>query len=283
MHAVQLMQHEIDQVVEFMRNASGNDFADKGALVNSKMGMLCVKAGYCRFHELWDAMQSSTIAASKLRQQVIDELTTSYSYFYREHAHFEFLAKAVSSGGLPTGSGELRAWSAGCASGEEAYNIAMTLEDARRAGQIGGRYRVVGSDISSRAIETACAGRYDIDDVARMPPHWRNLYCVRADQGYDVEDSLRRKVEFRRENVLAPRPDSPFDVVMCRNMIIYFDEESIERFCSLLRSRVKPGGYLFLGHTEIMGDLEGFTYIEPSIWRRNDSGEPDILALFPTR
>ena len=155
----------------------------------------------------------------------------------------------------------------------------MVLEDACSAGLLPGGYRVVGSDISSQAIEAANEGRYDVANVARMPPHWRNLYCLRAGNGYDIAAKLRKRVEFRCENVFAPRPDAPFDVVVCRNMMIYFDRQSVERFCSLLCGKVKPGGYLFLGHTEIMGQLRGFTYLEPSIWRRDASQSGDLLSL----
>lgn len=277
MHVLHLTQHEIGQVIDFMRRASGNDFVDKEALVGSKMGMLCSQAGYHHFYELWDAMQGASIASAKLRQRVIDELTTSYSYFYREPAHFSTLASLIAAGELPAGKGELRAWSAGCASGEEAYNIAMTFEDARHAGHLTGHYRIVGSDISSKAIDAAAAGRYDFANVARMPLHWRNLYCLHSGQTYDIKGRLKDRVEFRRENVLAPRLDAPFDVVMCRNMVIYFDQDSLERFCSLLHSRVKPGGYLFLGHTEIMSKMDGFTYVEPSVWRRDGDGSDDLL------
>ena len=264
-----LTQHEIGQVVAFMRRACGNDFSDKGAIVSSKMSMLCRKLGYRHFYELWDAATGSTISSARLRQQVVDELTTSYSYFYREHVHFSRLADLIAAGALPVNGRDLQVWSAGCASGEEAYNIAMVLEDARLGGLLDGTYRVIGSDVSSKAIDAALEGSYDAANVVRMPPHWRNLYCVRSGQGYEVARIVRDNVEFRRENVLSPRLHDAFDVVMCRNTIIYFDAESVGRFCALLKNRVKPGGYLFLGHAEILSDLDGFTYVEPSLWRRN--------------
>lgn len=284
MHAHHMTQHEIFLVADFMRRETGNDFGDKGLLVSSKMTMLCARLGYRHFYELWDDLSKTSIASAQLRQQVIDELTTSYSYFYREKAHFDLLARLVASGELPAGPGGLRVWSAGCATGEEAYNIAMTLEDARAADPLrAAAYEVVGSDISSEAIEAAERGRYDLANVARLPPHWRKLYCVRSGHHFDISASLRSHVEFRRENVFAPRPDAPFDVVMCRNMLIYFDRASKERFLKLVRGRVRPGGYLFLGHTEIMGELDGFSYIEPSIWRRHEVSDEDLLAQIAPR
>lgn len=269
MQAYRLTPHEIGQVVDFMRQASGNDFTDKEKLVGSKMGALCSSTGYERFRDLWDAAQQPTIAGSQLKQRIIDEFTTSYSYFYREKAHFELLGRLIAQGDLPVGTPDLRVWSAGCATGEEPYNIAMALEDARAAGTLHGDYAVVGSDISARALQVAKAGRYSADNASRMPPHWRNLYCKHDDQEYCVAPRLRTHVELRLESVFAPRPDLPFDLVMCRNMLIYFDQASIERFCALVRGRVKSGGYLFLGHTEIMGQIDGFSYIAPSVWRRD--------------
>lgn len=277
MHVVQLKQHEIELVVQFMQQTCGNDLSDKTALVSSKMSALCTQLGYRHFYELWDTVKGTSIASARLRQKVIDELTTSYSYFYREDTHFKRLSELVASGDLPVDEGALRVWSAGCASGEEVYNIAMALEDARRGGLLAGQYQIVGSDISSYAINAALESRYDIADVARMPPHWRNLYCMRSGQEYEIKGELRNHVEFRLENVLTPRPDIPFDVVMCRNMMIYFDKDSIDLFCTLLQGRVKPGGYLFLGHAEIISNLPGFTYVEPSLWRRNPA---DANSLF---
>lgn len=266
------------QVIDFMLQVSGNNLAEKEALVNSKMTVLCGEIGYAHFYELWDAVRGSNIASAKLRQRVIDELTTNYSYFSREQNHFALVTDLIASGKLPVEpKTDLRVWSAGCASGEEAYNIAMTLEDARNAGLLTEHYQVLGSDISSKAIESAIAGRYDSANVARMPPHWRNLYCARNGQTYDIKRALREHVEFRRENMLEPRPTAPFDLVFCRNAIIYFDQPSRERFFALLRSKVKPKGYLFLGHTEIMSAIDGFTYVEPSIWRRNTSENAGLL------
>lgn len=278
MQTVKLTHHEIEQVIEFMHQACGNDYSEKNALISSKMSMLCMRLGYNHFYEMWDDATASTIASAQLRQQIIDALTTNYSYFFREDVHFARLTDFISAGHLPVGMGEMRVWSAGCASGEEPYNLAMVLEDAHRSGLMGGSYRVIGSDISSHAIAIAREGRYDVADVARMPPHWRTRYCVRSGADYEVKKLLRDRVEFRLENVLAPRFDAPFDVVMCRNMMIYFDKESIGKFCSILRNRVKPGGYLFLGHAEIISDLPGFTYLEPSIWQREATGSTDFLG-----
>ena len=277
---MQLKQYEVHQVIDFMRRACGNDFSEKGTLIHSKISMLCSKLGYRHFYELWDAIQATTIESARIRQLLIDELTTSYSYFYREDAHFDRLADLLVKGELPVGSSTVRVWSAGCASGEETYNIAMVLEDARSSGVLAEKYHIVGSDISSKAIDIARTAKYDAADVARMPPHWRNLYCMHSGQDFEIKGQLRKNVEFRCENALAPHSDPPFDVVMCRNMIIYFDEKSIQEFCSLLKRRVKPKGYLFLGHAEILSELPGFTYVEPSLWQRDEDGNGELPLLF---
>lgn len=282
MSTIKLTAGEFAQIVAFMRKTCGVDMSSKETFVNSKMNVLCAQLGYPRFYNLWDDAQGQTMAAAYLRQQIVDALTTSYSYFFREDQHFAYLRRLIESGELPLGPGPLRAWSAGCATGEEAYNIAMVLEDARRAGLLPSGYCVVGSDIASGAVETARVGRYDAADVARMPLHWRSGYCMRCGQGFEVKAVLRENVEFRMENVLTPRFDAPYDVVFCRNMLIYFDKESIGQLCRVLRGLVRPGGYLLVGHTEILGDVDGFTYLEPSIWRRNgQSGlaqEGDLLG-----
>lgn len=282
MEVVQLTTAEVAQVVALMHDLCGNDFSDKPHLVAAKMGSFCMHLGYERFCDLWGDLQGHSIAAAELRQQLIDELTTSYSYFYRESKHFDRLADFVREGSLPVGVGPLRVWSAGCASGEEPYNIAMALEDLRRAGQLPLGYQVIASDIASDAISLARAGSYDWANCLRMPSVWRARHCQPTAEGCEVGYHIRSHVEFRLENVLEPRPSAAYDVVWCRNMIIYFDQKSIERFCTLLRGLVKPGGYLFLGHSEILSDIKGFTYLEPSIWRRDAAVSGELGTLTPS-
>ncbi|MDO4536732.1 MAG: CheR family methyltransferase [Coriobacteriales bacterium] len=269
MSFIKLTKGEVEQVAAFMSEVCGNDFSGKEYLISSKMGLLCQQEGFLHFYDFWDSVRGHTMEAARRRQQVIDALTTNYSYFFREDQHFARLSELIGSGILPVVPGKLRVWSVGCATGEEPYNIAMALEDCRRMGQLPFGYKIVASDISSKAIAIAEKGRYSLDDYARLPPAWRKRYCGRAGDGCEVSQLLRANVEFRLENVLEPRPDAPFDLVWCRNMIIYFNSHAIKRLCSLLKGLVKPGGYLFFGHAEVLEGVSGFTYVEPSLWRRN--------------
>lgn len=285
MEPMRLTENEVAKVTAFMRDECGNDCSDKATLVGSKMGRLCERLGYHRFYDFWDDAMGHSMAAARLRQRVIDELTTNYSFFHREPEHFTRLSALIESGELPVGAGDLavaasklRVWSAGCASGEEPYSIAMALSDEMAKGYLPAGFHVVGSDISQAAIDVARDARYDVADAARLPTTWRSRYCMRSGHYYEVKGRVTEHVEFRVENVLAPRPDAPFDLVMCRNMIIYFEPSAVRKLCRLLRVRVKPGGYLFCGHTEILSDLEGFTYLEPSIWQRDAEPADSLFA-----
>lgn len=279
MESIRLTPGEIAQVSAFMRDICGNDFSDKEYLIGSKMGLLCSSLGYTRFFDLWDEAHGTTMSAAKRRQQIIDALTTNYSYFYREERHFACLAELVRNRSLPVTDGPLRIWSVGCATGEEPYNIAMALEDARREGFLARGYHIVASDISSKAIAAAERGCYEVSDFARLPSAWRTKYCFRTQDGCEVKGMLRENVEFRLENVLEPRPDKPFDAIWCRNMLIYFSKPSIKRLCTTFSAMVRPGGYLFLGHAEILGDIDGFVYVEPSVWKRKGNPEDNPFCL----
>ncbi|MDO4798160.1 MAG: protein-glutamate O-methyltransferase CheR [Coriobacteriales bacterium] len=266
---IELTPLEIESVRAFMHDECGNDLSQREYLVSSLVGILCDRLGYRRFRDFWVDASEDTIAGAELRQQVIDTLTTSYSYFHRESRHFALLKELVRNGAIGTGPKPLRIWSAGCATGEEPYNIAMVLEDMRREGRLSSGYRIVASDISTKALAVAKAGHYSTADVARLPLAWRDRYCLRTHDGCEMRAELRRGIAFRHENILNPRPGGTFDIIWCRNVIIYFDQTVIDSLLKEFKRLTRLGGYLFLGHAEIATSIEGFSYVQPSVWLRD--------------
>jgi chemotaxis protein methyltransferase CheR len=185
------------------------------------------------------------------RQLAIDLITTNETYFFREPKHFERLRQMADQW---AGARPLMVWSAACSTGEEPYTIAMILDDV--LGHDG--YRLQASDISTRALAAARRGLYPIERALQhLPPHYLKRYCLRGNGQYHgqllVMESLRRRVEFRQVNLMAPPPRmGTFDIVFLRNVMIYFDEKTKQHVLTNVCRYLQPGGWLFVGHAETL-------------------------------
>jgi two-component system CheB/CheR fusion protein len=184
------------------------------------------------------------------------ELLVQVTSFFRDPAVFLGLEKAVAPSLLATTSDRevLRAWAVGAATGEEAYSLAMVLSDACE--KEGRRYEVLATDRSGPALESAREGRYSEDEAAPVPASLRERFFRRDGERLQVVDHLRDHVRFTEHDLmelrLAPREAvlASFDLVLCRNVLIYFDARYQERACERFSTVVRPGGALVLGHAE---------------------------------
>ncbi len=198
----------------------------------------------------------------------IDLLTTNETYFFREPKHFEFLAEAMA--GMPRQGRPVRIWSAAASSGEEAYTIAMVLAESLPEGQ---EWEVLGTDISSRVLETARRGLYPIEATKHIPGYLLRRYCLRGRDEFDgflaIGRSLRSRVSFRDANLIAlPADLGRFDIVFLRNVMIYFGTETKRELIRQVTETIRPGGYLMVGHSESLSGLQtGLRTIRPSIYQ----------------
>jgi chemotaxis protein methyltransferase CheR len=188
--------------------------------------------------------------------------------FLRESSHFDYLRDSV----FPTLNGPVRIWSAGCSSGEEPYTLAMLCNES--FSDIATRdVRILSTDISHRVLGTAKAATYPAEHMSDVPNAWMNKYWVKkADAGgrpvYEANKALRRLVHFAKLNLMEQWPmKGPFDAILCRNVMIYFDkatqQQLVERYWALLR----PGGHLFVGHSEsLTGLTHRFRYVMPAVY-----------------
>ena len=196
---------------------------------------------------------------------MIDVVTTNKTDFFREPQHFEYLVEhAIPDLIETTGAGirrTLMVWSAACSSGEEAYTLAMIL-DAFSQKVSGFNYLVLGTDISTRVLETARLGIYHEDRIAPVSAELRRRYLMRSrdksKKEVRVAPELRALVRFRRLNFM----DSDFgirekmDIIFCRNVLIYFDRPTQEKVVGRLCKHLVRGGYLFTGHSETLSGLD---------------------------
>lgn len=201
------------------------------------------------------------------KQAAVDLLTTNETYFFREPRHFEFLQNQI----LPAHSRgrSFRLWSAACSSGEEAYSAAMVICDT--LGKTG--WEVLGSDISTEVLCKAQVGRYPMTRMERIPQESLKRHCLRgigeAEGSMMVGSELRSKVEFRQINLNTSLPElGLFDVIFLRNVMIYFNVETKEQVVARLRARLRPGGYLIIGHSETLNGFNSeLQMVMPSVYR----------------
>jgi chemotaxis protein methyltransferase CheR len=193
---------------------------------------------------------------------LLDVVTTNKTDFFREGVQFEFLQRTALPTLIQEGlRGPLRAWSAGCSTGEEAYTLAMVLEEYRER-RHGFDYQILATDLSTRVLQAAARGVYRAERIEPVPAALRSRYILRSrdrSQGLvRIHPDLRAHVSFRRLNFRDQEYDvgGPFHVIFCRNVLIYFEKAFQRALLLRLIERLVPGGYLFLGHTESIHGMD---------------------------
>ncbi len=201
---------------------------------------------------------------------MIDSLTTNKTSFFREPQHFAYLREHI----LPemrAAPHRMKIWSAGCSSGEEPYSIAITLqEDNPNIGRE--QARILATDISMKMVARVREGKYDDDALRDMPPQLLKKYFVTApstaSRAFRVCDELRGMVHVAQLNLMEAWPmRGGFDVIFCRNVMIYFDKTTQGTLVRHFGELLKPGGHLFVGHSESLTGLShSFKYVKPAIY-----------------
>ena len=231
---------------------------------------------YCRF---------ACTPEARVREwsHLTDAITTHKTDFFRESVHFEYLAgETVPVLAESYGAGVRRPlllWSSACSTGEEPYTAAMVLRSYADAQGPGGyRFRIYATDISEGVLETARAAVYPEAVIAPIPPDFRRKYILRSrdprHKTTRIAPEIRAMVEFGQLNLIQRDygfPE-PMDVIFCRNVIIYFDRPTQQRVLSTITRNLRPGGYLFMGHSESLNGLDlPLAQAAPAIYRRLDA------------
>ncbi len=232
------------------------------------------------------------------RQALLDEVTIQETHFFRNPPQIRALRAHV----LPelmrhaaTHGRRLRIWSAGCSTGEEAYSLAMLLRELVGSAS-GWDVRVIATDISARALETARAGRYSGRAVQMVGPTDLARFFIPVGNAFEVRPEVRELVEFRHHNLvteLPPYDGEEADLVLCRNVTIYFSRETTCELMRRLHGCLRDGGYLFLGHSETLWQVsQDFRLVALGsgadaafVYRRLDPqvAEPDRRGVLPDR
>jgi chemotaxis protein methyltransferase CheR len=280
MHDPELTTEEFNKFRSLIYQLTGISLNEgKRNLVQSRLQKRLRLHGLASFSDYYQLVQSGDGNGEQV--ELINCITTNKTDFFREPHHFEFITEQVvpeiayrSRRGQT--APRMRVWHAGCSSGEEPYTLAMTLREA--AAKQGGTWdiRQLASDIDTHVLAHAEAGIYEEERIAPVPADYKPKYFLRgrdAQSGlYKVRPELRSQITFRRINLLDEewpiRSETRFDIIFCRNVIIYFDKPTQKRLFARFAQKLKPGGYLFIGHSESLhGISDEFTPVGRTIYQ----------------
>ena len=255
--------------------AAGISMSDgKKPLVSGRLAKRLRAHGMKSFDEYLDYITKGDGADNSEFQIFVDLLTTNETYFYREPQHFEFLKREILAKHDP--SKLLRVWSAASSSGEEAYTLAMIISDMLG---LRANWEIIGTDISTTMIAAAQKAIYNEHRVRLVPNDMRYKYLLRGSDKYHgyvaVAPELKKHVRFEHYNLVESTPRKEmFDVIFCRNVLIYFDKNTKIKVLERLCAQLKSGSYLMTGHSESLhGMVPQLKSIKPSVYLKK---KPDL-------
>lgn len=250
-----ISERTFNRIVELSQKEAGIVLSSsKAPMVKSRLTRRLRKLGIPTFDEYLEYLESAD--GIHEMNEFISALTTNVTQFFREDHHFEFIQSEIWTKlktKLDSGQ-KVRVWSAGCSNGQEPYTLAMTFMDCDPT--IGSKdFKILASDIDLDVLNTAKQAEYSEDQISGIPEAYRNKFLTRFEQTNDmrfkVADSVRSLVTFRRLNLNRSFPmKGCFDLIMCRNVMIYFDETTQNSLLTQFAKRLEPGGWLMIGHSE---------------------------------
>jgi len=263
-----LSREDFLAISRMVRDASGIVLTDvKRDLVNGRLRRRLRMLGIDSFSEYREILEGPDGAEERVH--MVNAITTNLTSFFREHHHFDFMRTQILPK-LPNKRQRLRIWSAGCSTGEEAYSVAMTLRHGVRDLNEWDA-KILATDIDTEVIRTGAAGRYPLERTAQIPAELRQKYTQRIDDDLvEMSEEVRSLIAFRQLNLLGAWPmQGSFDMILCRNVVIYFDKATKQRLFDRFAEILKPDGYLFIGHSESLHKIsDRFVHVGRTIHRR---------------
>lgn len=260
---------EYEQIRRWLYETSGIQLrAGKEALVAARLQRHVISGGHRSYRDLFEKLRRDQ--SGEILTSVLDSLTTNHTGFLRERRHFDFLTDHIAP---QRGMSSLRIWSAACSTGQEPYSIACALL-SKPPKACTTPPQILASDLSTRVLALARAATYPESQCTDVPLEWKQRFFSshRGTQGiaYTVKPEVSRLVTFRQVNLINPFPGlGPFDVIFCRNVMLYFDQATQARLVDRLTSCLAPGGYLLIGHSESLPVVPPpLSYVQPATYRK---------------
>ena len=276
LNEVTLNKQEQDLISKLIYDNVGIVLNDKKkSLISGRLQKILRKRSITSFKAYYDLVVNDK--SGEVMVELIDKMTTNHTYFFRENEHFELLRNRilpeVKKRNIQRGKREIRIWSAASSSGEEIYTLKMIMSEFLGL-KSNIRNMILGTDISTKVLKEATQGLYLSDRVSGISKTFLMKYFDKtADGSYQVKDFLKKDVLFKRLNLKSPSFPfkHKFDIIFCRNVMIYFDQQTKLEIVRKFAQVIEPGGYLFIGMSETIGQKNDyFDYIKPSVYVRNN-------------
>ncbi|MCI8342676.1 MAG: protein-glutamate O-methyltransferase CheR [Firmicutes bacterium] len=256
---------------KFVHANFGIDLSKKKQLIESRLTSTINGMGMEGFSQYVKYITTTTNKTDI--EKMLNKLTTNYTYFMREKEHFDYFSKTILPYLVSTKKNKvLSIWSAGCSSGEEPYTLSILIKDFLGSSGSAWDTRVLATDISQNVLSTAMKGEYPLESIKNVPPNWKNQYfkTIPGTSKVAVAPAIKNNVIFRTFNLMDPiRFKIPFDVIFCRNVMIYFDQPTKDALVERFYNATNPGGYLLIGHSEsINRGASKYQYLMPATYRK---------------
>ena len=259
---------DFHRLVNFVQSTYGIDLTQKRQLITGRLSVTIKQLGYRSFSEFVDHLLKTK--DEKEVTLLLNKLTTNYTFFMREQDHLDYFRDKIIPDIVRRHERDksLAIWSAGCSSGEEPYNISMYLFDYLGSQASQWDTRILATDISAQALATAQRGIYELPDT--LPSGWKQKYFVANRDGtHTVKPQLRNNVIFQHFNLMDPiKFRRKFDVIFCRNVMIYFDQPTKDALVQRFYDATVPGGYLLISYSENLSPSTSDRRLAPATFQK---------------
>lgn len=274
-HMMNISDDEFDAIRKLIYGRFGINLTEqKRSLLVGRLQKLVRNHGFLTFQQYYQHLIDDK--SERSLSELVDRISTNHTYFNRENDHFGFFRDKA----LPDviqrlkkkQNYDLRIWCAGCSSGEEAYMLLMLMHEV--LGRDYGKWNggILATDISDRVLGVARRGIYSEQKLGNMPDALKCKYFKRRNDGnWEIESSLRNEVTFRRFNLMNDGFPfkKQFQIIFCRNVMIYFDQQTRNTLVDKFHRLTEPEGYLFIGHSETLGRNQGlYKYLLPAAYQK---------------
>jgi len=270
---ISLSDSEFDKLRELVYKISGISLANtKKELVISRFSKRLKELKLSSFGEYHDLLVSP--GGFSEVQNFINSITTNKTDFFRESHHFDFIVSTFIPQVVASSRPVVRVWSAACSTGEEPYTIAMVMSKYL-VEPYGILVKILATDIDTNVLKAAARGVYDSHAIGQVPEKYLKKYFLRGKGDsfglFKVKDDIRSMVTFKQLNFIAPEYPitATFDIIFCRNVIIYFSPETKKQVVGKLFRYLSEGGYIMMGHSETLFNMiEGLVYLKNTVYQK---------------
>ncbi|MCL2019411.1 MAG: protein-glutamate O-methyltransferase CheR [Oscillospiraceae bacterium] len=276
MISAKLSDSEFKRLSTFILQKYGINLTQKKTLVEGRLANTIKQRGFEDFKSFIDMIFADKTGTEMIN--LLNRLTTNHTFFLREKEHYDFMKDVA----LPyfektKKNNKISIWSAACSSGEEPYTNVMAVLEYFALKSSAWTVEVDATDISMRVMNKAKEAVYHVDSMKNLPDTWKRKYFIKQDNDcFKVSPDVTKRVTFKTFNLMdrVPFRAQPYDIIFCRNVMIYFEHDTKIEVVKRLYDVLAPGGYLFIGHAEsITRDTTQYQFVKPAIYRKPLPGE----------